>query len=86
MARSTGWPAFAGHDSLVLMHMGIELYFAFVAATVVLMAIPGPNVALIAATSITHGIRHGLTVVAGTASAMIVQLALVGAGLNSFCS
>jgi len=73
-----------GHDSLVVMHMTIELYLAFVAATVVLMAIPGPNVALIAATSITHGVRYGLMTVAGTSFAMIVQLALVGAGLNGF--
>jgi threonine/homoserine/homoserine lactone efflux protein len=64
--------------------MTIELYLAFIAATVVLMAIPGPNVALIAATSITHGVRFGLISIAGTASAMILQLGLVGAGLNGF--
>ncbi len=64
--------------------MTLELYLAFVVATALLMAIPGPNVALIAATSIAHGARYGLTTVAGTASAMVVQLALVGVGLNSF--
>ncbi len=64
--------------------MTFELYLAFVVATALLMALPGPNVALIAATSIAHGARYGLTAVAGTASAMVVQLALVGAGLSSF--
>nr|TFG53818.1 MAG: LysE family translocator [Hyphomicrobiales bacterium] len=68
----------------MLSLMNFELYFAFVAATVVLMAIPGPNVALIAATSLSQGVRHGLATVAGTTFAMALQLAVVGAGLNGF--
>ena len=63
--------------------MSLELYLAFVVASVVLMLIPGPNVALIAATSIAHGVRSGLTTVAGTSAAMVLQLALVGLGLNA---
>ena len=51
--------------------MTIELYLAFVAATAVLIAIPGPNVAVIVATSIAHGRRFGLVTVAGTSAAMI---------------
>jgi homoserine/homoserine lactone efflux protein len=35
--------------------MGIELYLAFVAAAAVLIAIPGPNVAVIVANSISRG-------------------------------
>jgi threonine/homoserine/homoserine lactone efflux protein len=54
--------------------MTIELYLAFVAATAVLTAIPGPNVAVIVATSIAHGRRFGLVTVAGTSAAMIPQL------------
>lgn len=57
------------------------LYLAFVAATVVLMLIPGPNVALIVANSVAHGTRFGLLTLAGTAAAMVLQLALVGYGL-----
>ena len=62
--------------------MHVELYFAFVLATTVLMLIPGPNVALIVANSVSHGPRYGLLTVAGTSSAMVVQLALTGLGLS----
>ena len=62
--------------------MSPDLYLAFVAACVVLIAIPGPNVALIVANSVAHGARFGLLTVAGTSSAMVVHLALtvLGAG------
>ena len=62
--------------------MGLS-YFAFLAAVAILMAIPGPNVALIVANSIAHGARYGLMTVAGTSSAMIVQLALTGLGMTA---
>jgi homoserine/homoserine lactone efflux protein len=64
--------------------MSIELYLTFAAAAAALMLIPGPNVALIAAASVSNGLRSGLATVAGTSSAMVVQLFLVGAGLNAF--
>jgi homoserine/homoserine lactone efflux protein len=57
------------------------LYLAFVLATILLMLIPGPNVALIIANSVAYGTRFGLLTVAGTASAMVVQLALTAFGL-----
>ena len=60
--------------------MSAELYLTFVAATVVLMAIPGPNVALIVANSIAHGCRHGLLTVGGTSTAMVPQLGLIVLG------
>ena len=63
--------------------MSLDLYLAFVAATVVLIAIPGPNVALIVATSVAHGPRTGLLTVAGTASAMVLQLALTVLGMST---
>lgn len=60
-----------------------RLYLAFIAASAILIAIPGPNVALITANSITHGLRRGLLTVAGTSSAMALQLALTAVGLSS---
>ena len=67
-----------------------SLYAAFVAATAILMLIPGPNVALIVANSVASGARYGLLTVAGTASAMVVQLALTalghGGGLDRWAS
>ncbi|TAJ90961.1 MAG: LysE family translocator [Reyranella sp.] len=63
--------------------MPLDLYLAFVAACVVLIVIPGPNVALIVANSVAHGVRFGLMTVAGTASAMVLQLALVVLGASA---
>ena len=59
------------------------LFLAFVAAVTVLMLIPGPNVALIVANSVTHGTRTGLLTMAGTVTATAAQLALVGLGLTA---
>jgi threonine/homoserine/homoserine lactone efflux protein len=64
--------------------MSFELYLTFVAATVVLILIPGPNVALIVANSVAHGARHGLVTVAGTSAAMVVQLSLTILGVSGF--
>jgi len=58
----------------------IELYLAFIAATVVLMVIPGPNVALIVANSVAHGTRFGLLTVAATSTAVVVHLTLTVIG------
>lgn len=63
--------------------MSPDLYLAFIAACAVLIAIPGPNVALIVANSVAHGARYGLMTVAGTASAMVMQLALVVLGASA---
>ena len=63
--------------------MPFDLYLAFVAACVVLIVIPGPNVALIVANSVAHGARYGLMTVVGTASAMVLQLALVVLGASA---
>ncbi len=59
----------------------LDLYLAFIAATTVLMLIPGPNVALIVANSVAYGTRFGLLTVAGTSAAMVAQLALTALGL-----
>ena len=66
--------------------MSIELYAAFVVATVVLILIPGPNVALIVANSLAHGPRYGLITVAGTSSAVVLQLACTVLGLTGLLS
>ena len=58
------------------------LFFAFVAAATVLMLIPGPNVALIIANSVAYGPKYGLLTVAGTSSAMVVQLGLTALGMT----
>jgi homoserine/homoserine lactone efflux protein len=58
----------------------LSAYLAFVAASVVLILIPGPNVALIVSQSLRHGARCGLLTVMGTSAAAFLQLALVVAG------
>jgi threonine/homoserine/homoserine lactone efflux protein len=63
--------------------MSLDLYLAFVAATAVLILIPGPNVALIVANSIAHGRATGLMTVAGTSGAMVLQLGLTVAGMST---
>lgn len=55
--------------------------FALVAATAVLIAIPGPNVALIVANSLKNGFRAGVATVLGTTVGVGLQLALVVFGL-----
>ena len=59
------------------------LYVSFVLVSLALIAIPGPNVALIVSTSIAHGWRAGLMTVAGTSAAMALQLVLTVAGTSA---
>src|ERR1700740_2726436 len=59
----------------------MHLYFAFVLAVTILMLIPGPNVALIVANSVAYGPKYGLLTVAGTSSAMVLQLGLTALGM-----
>jgi len=49
-----------------------------------LMLIPALMSRLIVANSVAHGPRYGLLTVAGTSSAMILQLGLVALGMNQF--
>lgn len=60
-----------------------SLLLAFIAAVTLLMLIPGPNVALIVANSVSHGARAGLATVGGTVAAQALSLALVTAGLTA---
>ena len=54
---------------------------ALIVATALLVMVPGPNVALIVATSLRRGLREGLLTVLGTTVGVGIQLALVVAGL-----
>src|SRR6476619_2564484 len=62
--------------------MSLELYLIFVVATALLIATPGPNVALIVGTSLRHGARTGLIAMAGVNLGVMVQLVVVAAGLS----
>ena len=62
--------------------MDPALLLAFIATVTVLMLMPGPNVALIVANSMAYGARYGLLTVAGTSSAMVVQLGLTAFGMT----
>ncbi len=66
--------------------MPLDLYLGFVAACAVLILIPGPNVALIVANSAAPGTRFGLLPVAGTSSAVVVQLTLTVLGATAVLS
>jgi homoserine/homoserine lactone efflux protein len=63
--------------------MHLDLYLGFVAASAVLILLPGPNVSLIVANSIAHGTRYGLLTVAGTSLAIALQLVLTVLGLTA---
>lgn len=54
---------------------------ALIGATLLLVAIPGPNLALIVANTLARGFRYGAMTVAGTTSGIAVQLAVVVIGL-----
>jgi threonine/homoserine/homoserine lactone efflux protein len=58
----------------------LENILALVAATIILILIPGPNVALIVANSLRHGLRFGLITVLGTTAGIALQLFIVMVG------
>ncbi len=51
-------------------------------ATLVLVALPGPNVALIIANSLAEGFRAGVITVLGTTAGVLCQLVIVAVGLT----
>jgi len=61
--------------------MTIELYLAFIAATALLVLTPGPMVAYLVAASLSRGLAHALSAVAGSLIAAAIQLSVVGFGL-----
>lgn len=64
----------------------IPVLLGFIAASAALIAVPGPNIAVIMATGSVHGTRAAMTVVAGTTIAQAAQIALVVLGLTAFLS
>ena len=63
--------------------MNLDLYLAFLVATTVLILIPGPNVTLLVANSLAHGPRRALITLAGTSTAIALQLLVVALGMSS---
>ncbi|MGD8326969.1 MAG: LysE family translocator [Sphingomonadales bacterium] len=63
--------------------MTLDVYAAFLLASVLLAIIPGPNVALVVATSLKQGRSQGLQAVAGTSSGQFIQLSVAVAGLTT---
>jgi len=55
---------------------------AFILVSVVIIIIPGPNVLVVLSTSIAHGKVRGLQAVAGTSTAMLIQLAIAAKGTS----
>ncbi|MDQ2081189.1 LysE family translocator [Xanthobacteraceae bacterium Astr-EGSB] len=64
--------------------MPLENFLAYVLASLVLVAIPGPSVTLFVANSLSHGVRAGLTTIAGSQCGLVLALIAVGIGLTSF--
>jgi threonine/homoserine/homoserine lactone efflux protein len=64
--------------------MPLENFLAYVVASLIMVAIPGPSVTLFVANSLSHGARAGLTTVAGSQCGLCLALLAVGIGLTSF--
>lgn len=65
------------------MPTDVQLYLAFVGATALLIAMPGPTAMLVTSVSLRRGIRAGVTAVAGSSTAVVIHLTVVVAGLAS---
>lgn len=61
----------------------VESYLVFVAASAGLTLLPGPNVTLLVASSVTYGPKRALVTLAGTSTAIALQLAVVALGMTS---
>jgi homoserine/homoserine lactone efflux protein len=58
-------------------------YIGFVIATVILLIVPGPNIALIASNSLLDGWRRGFAALIGTKIALAIQLTVIVLALSS---
>ncbi len=61
--------------------MDLDIYFAFVLATTLLILMPGPIVTLVIANSLTHGTRTGIATSLGSTLGSAVLLAVGGFGM-----
>jgi homoserine/homoserine lactone efflux protein len=62
--------------------MDATLILSFLSISFLIIIIPGPNVLVIVATSVSHGKVRGLQTVAGTSSAMAIQLIVAAVGTS----
>lgn len=60
--------------------MDLGLYISFVLVSIVVVAVPGPNVLVIVTTSLVDGRARGLQTIAGTMVAMTIQLGIAATG------
>ncbi len=63
--------------------MELHIYLAFVVATTIMIALPGPSLLLTVAHSISFGWRPALATVAGETMGIAVQLAVAAIGVTS---
>lgn len=63
--------------------MELNIYLAFVVATTIMIALPGPSVLLTVAHSISFGWQHGISTVAGATMGIAIQLIVAAVGLAS---
>ena len=63
--------------------MELHVYLAFVVATTIMIALPGPSVLLTVAHSISFGWKNALSTVAGATMGIAVQLIVAAIGLTS---
>lgn len=66
--------------------MELHVYTAFIIATVIMIAMPGPSVILTVAHSISFGWHNALSTVAGATMGIAVQLLIAAIGLSSLLS
>ena len=59
---------------------------AFIIVSIGIIIIPGSNVLVVVSTSIAHGKVRGLQTVAGTSTAMLIQLGIAALGTSWFVS
>ncbi|MBN2059350.1 MAG: LysE family translocator [Deltaproteobacteria bacterium] len=63
--------------------MELHVYVAFIVATTIMIALPGPSVFLTVAHSISFGWQRAIATVAGETMGIAVQLAVAAIGLTS---
>ena len=67
----------------VQFNMELHVYLAFIVATSIMIALPGPSVILTVAYSISFGWRPAIATVAGATVGIAVQLIIAAIGLTS---
>ena len=63
--------------------MELHVFTAFVLATSIMIALPGPSVLLTVAHSISFGWKRGIVTVTGATMGIAIQLAIAVIGLSS---